>query len=412
MFYRGSKNRFWRVIGLVSGAGLIFFVGAFWGYNRPQAAADVLGLLNPERGRPEEVDFAPFWEAWRIVEEKHFSPPDVQQRVWGAVNGLIGSLKDPYSSFLLPEEKKIFEEEINGNFGGIGAEIGVRDNFLTVIAPLKDTPAQRAGVLAGDKIVEIDNRSTVDLRVDEAIKLIRGEVGTSVKLKLLRGENRQVIEITITRGWVNIPTIDTKYLPGGVFFIKLHNFGAASLSLFREAMREFLTSGQTKLILDLRGNPGGFLEAAVETASWFLLVGKPVVIEERADGEKTFVYRSRGYNVLPAKTKMVVLIDRGSASASEIVAAALAEHGQATLVGEPSFGKGSVQELIQLADGTALKITTARWLTPAGNNFSDKGLAPDVLIERGLVNYNNSVVEKKGEEEDGALKKALEILKQ
>jgi carboxyl-terminal processing protease len=279
-----------------------------------------------------------------------------------------------------PDEAKDFDEDISGSFGGVGFEMGIRDNVLTVIAPLKGTPAERAGVLAGDRILKIDGRSTHDMNIDEAVRAIRGEVGSTVELTLAREGVSDYIVLPVTRDTIDIPTLDTKLRDDQVFVISLYNFGATANSQFRSAMREYLASGARGLVIDVRGNPGGYLEGAVDIASWFLPVGKVIVSEEYGDGSKPTVHRSKGYDVVPDDQRIAVLVDGGSASASEILAGALSESGRAKLIGERTFGKGSVQEVVPLTPDTSLKITVARWLTPNGRSLSDAGLDPDLVV--------------------------------
>lgn len=375
--------------------GGVFALGVVVGYaNRPQVQK-VAGLLNKESiavSPDTMVDFSPFWETWNVIDNKFMpadgeatsTPPqdpkkELQKRVWGAIGGLVDSLGDPYSVFMPPSEAKIFEENIQGNFGGVGMEIGIRDTILTVIAPLKDTPAERAGLLSGDKILAIDDKSTQKMSVDEAVQLIRGEVGTKVKLTVKRekdDDKKDPFDVEVERAVITIPTIDTEKRADGTFVIKLYNFSAASPELFREALREFVLAESDKLILDLRGNPGGYLEAAVDMASWFLPAGKVVATEDFGAARDPVVYRSKGYNIFNDKLKMTILVNQGSASASEILAGALSEHGKAVLVGETTFGKGSVQELIKITPEASLKLTIAHWLTPDGTWISKGGIKP------------------------------------
>ena len=278
------------------------------------------------------------------------------------------------------------------------------DDVLTVIAPLKDTPAEKAGVQAGDKIIAIDDTFTAKLTVDESVNLIRGEGGTPVKLTIVRDGEKEPIEIEIIRGRIEIPTIKTTSRDDGIFVIELYSFTATSPALFKNALREFIKSGDNRLVLDLRNNPGGYLDAAVDIASWFLPVGKIVVRETSRDPAlEEKVYRSKGYDIFNKNLKFVILINQGSASASEILAGALSEYGKATLVGEKSFGKGSVQELIPIDKNSSLKITVAKWLTPNGVSISKNGLTPDIKVE-----FTKEDFEAK---KDPQLEKAVEVLK-
>ena len=357
-------------------------------------------------GGDPPADFEQFWRAWNIINEKYVPPKKSdpitnQEKVWGAISGLAGSLGDPYTFFLPPQEKSLFEQDVSGFFGGVGMQIGMKDDLLTVIAPLKGSPAERAGIQKGDKILVIDGATTTNMTIDKALYLIRGEIGKPVVLTLLHEGNDEPYVVTIIREEIKVPTIETKR-EGDVFVISLYGFPATGAELFRGALREFVQSGADKLVLDLRGNPGGYLEVAVDMASWFLPQGKVVVREEEKSGEGQ-IYRSKGYNVFGDDFRFVILVDGGSASASEILAAALKEHGIATLVGTKTFGKGSVQELVPITEDTSLKVTIAHWITPNGNSFSEEGIEPNVVVE-----ITKEQVER---EEDPQLKKAVELVR-
>ena len=393
-----------RNLNVVLTVGLFFVLGIYIGFSNRPAIEKVIGLSNKENPLTVQTDFSPFWKVWNIIDEKYPKADGItaQNRIYGAISGLIGSLNDPYSVFFTPEETKDFEDEIAGNFTGIGMEVGIKDKVLTVIAPLKDTPAYRANIKPGDKILKINKTVTSGLSIEEAIKLIRGERGTSVTLTIFREGNRDPIEVTMIRDIINIPTLDTELRPDGIFVIKLYSFSANSANLFRNAVKQFSGSGTDKLLLDLRGNPGGDLDAAVDMSSWFLPSGKTIVTEDYGENRKPEVFRSRGYNVFSDKLKFVILIDSGSASASEILAGAMQDHDRAKLVGEKSFGKGSVQEVVNVTSDTILKITVAKWLTPNGNLIAEVGLTPDYLIE-----FTKKDSEDK---KDPQLEKAVQIL--
>ncbi len=391
-------------IGKILLIALLFFLGIYIGFNNRPEIEKVIGLSNKENIIANKTDFSSFWKVWNTIDEKYptASKTTNQERVYGAIAGLVNSLNDPYSVFFNPEETKSFEDEIAGNFTGVGMEVGIKDKILTVIAPLKDTPAYRANIKPGDKILKINNVMTSDLSIEKAIKLIRGEKGTTVMLTILRKENKDPLEIKIIRDIINIPTLDTEFRKDGIFIIKLYSFSANSANLFRNAIKNFISSGTDKLILDLRGNPGGYLDSAVDISSWFLPSGKIIVTEDYGDNKKPEIFRSKGYDVFNEKLKFIILINNGSASASEIVAGAMQDHGRAKLVGEKSFGKGSVQEAIKITSDTLLKITVAKWLTPNGSLITEKGLIPDYLVE----------ITKKDLEDkkDSQLDKAVELL--
>ncbi|OGI64549.1 hypothetical protein A3H53_02615 [Candidatus Nomurabacteria bacterium RIFCSPLOWO2_02_FULL_40_10] len=397
-----SKTRY--IVGVVLLVSISFLLGVSFGKNSRPEIEKVTDLSNKETQVATDADFSPFWKVWNTINEKYPKAEEItdQDRVYGAISGLMDSLNDPYSVFFAPEEAKSFEDEIAGNFSGVGMEVGIKDKILTVIAPLKDTPAYRANIKPGDKILKIDEKVTSSLGIEEAIKLIRGEIGTSVALTIFREGEKNPKEIKIVRGIINIPTLDIELRTDSVFVIKLYSFSANSTNLFRNALKQFSESKTNKLLLDLRGNPGGYLDAAVDIASWFLPKGKTVVIEDYGDDKKPEIFRSKGYDVFNENLKFVILIDNGSASASEIVAGAMQDHGKAKLVGAKSFGKGSVQEPIKITPDTLLKITVAKWLTPNGNLIEKKGLTPDYPVEITQKDLDNK--------KDPQLDKAVEIL--
>ena len=376
--------------------------GIYVGYERRPAIEKVKSIIGQETQKPQEVDFSQFWEVWGELEEKFVDRAtiDRKQLVYGAIGGLVKALGDPYTVFLPPRETKLFREDVRGSFGGIGAEIGIRKEVLTIIAPLKGSPAERAGLKAADKILKINATTTADLSLEEAVSYIRGPIGTQVTLTISR-EDEDTREVAITRETIVVPIIETSRKGDGIFSIHLLSFNGSSPLEFRRAIREFLIAGDKKLILDLRSNPGGFLDAAVDIASWFVPAGEVVAREKTADGSEV-LYRSSGHRLLE-DTPVVVLVDQGSASASEIVAGALRDARGAKLVGDKTFGKGSVQEVDDLSGGASLKITIAKWLTPKGTSINDKGLEPDIKVE----------VKKKDTEagKDPVLEKGIEILK-
>lgn len=398
-----SKIRYTALVVLLSA--LFFVWGIYLGaQNRPEIEK-VLGIAHKETTVATTADFDLFWKAWNTINEKYPKADGVsdQEKVYGAISGLVDSLEDPYSVFFSPEKAKMFEEEIAGSFTGVGMEVGMKDKVLTVIAPLKDTPAYRAGIKSGDRIIKIDETSTANLSMDGAIKLMRGEPGTPITLTILREGVKDPIVLEIVRDVINIPTLETELRDDGVFIIKFYSFSLNSPRLFRDAIKTFADAKTDKLILDLRGNPGGYLSAAVETSSWFLPKGKTVLVEDYGEEEEKITYRSKGYDVFTDKLKFVILIDGGSASASEIVAGAMQDYKIGKLVGEKSFGKGSVQEAIKLSPDTLLKITVAKWFTPNGNSLSENGLTPDYEVER----TTEDIKAKK----DPQLDKAVEVLK-
>lgn len=397
-----------------------FGLGVWFGYDHRPAVEKVLNVAGKEPPlRYQDVDFDLFWDVWARVEEKYVdkSKLDREKMVYGAIAGLVRALKDPYSDFFTPEISKQFQEDVRGSFSGIGAEIGIRKNILTIISPLKNSPAERAGLKAGDKVFKIDETAALDLALDEAVRLIRGEKGTAVKLTIVRDGLDQAKEIKIVRDTIKIESVTTEAkelasggkgtpeekekLPEDVFVITLNHFNEDAATAFRKAVREFYATNSKKLVLDLRNNPGGYLQVAVDIASWFLPAGEVVVQERFADGSKE-LHRSSGYRLFE-NVPTVVLINEGSASASEILAGALRDARNSKLIGAKSFGKGSVQEVVPLPKDAALKITIAKWLTPKGDEIDGKGLEPDIKVE--LPEDREKI---KG---DPVMKKALEVIK-
>jgi carboxyl-terminal processing protease len=372
------KNQ-WMAAGVLAVVALAFSVGLYTGVseiNHNRAAAATV-VANPN------VDLSQFWQAWVVLDQNFVNAhgsttPSQQDKIYGAIAGLVDSYGDPYTVFLPPSDAQVFNDDISGSFGGVGMDMGEKDGAVAVIAPLKGSPAEKAGIHSGDIVVAIDGTSTDGMSVDQAVKLIRGPVGSKVTLTVVRAGTPQPLSISIVRATINIPVIDTKD-QGGIFTISLYSFSQNSADLFRGALRQFFLSGDTKLILDLRGNPGGYLDAAVDMASYFLPVGDVVVTEDFKGKAQNVAHRSVGYNVFAnKKLSMAILVDQGSASASEILAGALQQHGVAKLVGTRTFGKGSVQQLVDLGGGAELKVTVARWLTPNGTSISDGGLTPDI----------------------------------
>lgn len=374
----------------LSGIALIF-AGFFGGYLFAEYRSGT-SAQSSLSSAPQGVDLGPAWMAWNIINEK-FVPAAVatstpiatttaalnQQKVYGMISGLAASLNDPYTYFLPPQENTQFSQDMSGSFEGVGMQIEVKNGVITVVSPLKDTPAEKAGIKADDEILEIDGKSTEGMDTDVAVQLIRGPRGTQVALMVLRDGWATPREIKVTRDVINVPEVETKARPDGVFVISLATFTANSPDLFRGALRDFVASGDHKLILDLRGNPGGYLDAAVDIASWFLPSGKVVVTEDYAGHADNIVHRSLGYDVFNNNLKMVVLVDKGSASASEILSDALRYYGVAKLVGTNTYGKGSVQELVEITPDTSLKLTVARWLGPDGIQIPRTGLIPDIV---------------------------------
>lgn len=336
-------------------------------------------------------------------EESYANLSKEDRRIYGAIKGMVESEGDPYTAFFPPKEAKLFETEIKGKFGGVGMEVGKSNGIITVIAPIVNSPAEKAGIKAGDKIISIDGKTTAGMSIDTAVSLIRGVEGTTVKLGVYREGEDKPLEFSVVRDIIKLPTLDHKYDSANrTYVIKVHSFSEEVSPLFKDAMLGFQKSGARKLVLDLRGNPGGYLDAAVDMVSWFIPQGKVIVSQDYGKKRPQEYLRSLGYGELGSGVKMAVLVDGGSASASEIVAGALQDYGIATIVGQKTFGKGSVQEYMKITENTGLKVTIARWLTPKGKSISVNGLTPDVESRSTEEDVKNKV--------DAQYKKAVEIL--
>jgi len=318
-------------------------------------------ITNKNKGEDSAVDFSLFWEVWDLLGEKYVDADelDVHKLFYGAINGMLRASGDPYTTFFNPEENKKFNDDIHGSFEGIGAEIGIKGGILTVITPLKDTPAENSGLRPGDKILEIDGENTAEMSIDQAVDMIRGPKGTDVILTIFRNGDEDTREITVTRNTINVKSVEFEIKDNNIAYIELSRFGLDSKKDFNKILENTAVTNAKGLILDLRNNPGGFLDVSVEIASKFIPKGKMVVVEEDREGKKKELFTSGGDQLSNIET--VVLINEGSASASEILAGALRENRENVIIlGKKSFGKGSVQELIPLPQSSAVKITVAK----------------------------------------------------
>jgi len=358
--------------------------------NIPVKISNVV-LENKISNTDNTVDFSLFWNTWDLLKNKYVDSQslDARKLVYGAIRGMLEATGDPYTTFFDPEENKRFGEDISGNFEGIGAELGVKGGILTVIAPLQDTPADKAGLRAGDKIIKIDGKTTGDMSIEDAVGQIRGPKDTSVVLTIFRDGSKDTQEISIVRNIISVKSVVLTFKEDNIANIEVTKFGDDTDSGFSQAIAKVSASHAKGLIIDLRNNPGGYLETAVTVASKLIPKGKIVVIEEGSNKKQEKMY-TRGGDVASG-IETVVLINEGSASASEILAGALKENRtNVTLVGKKSFGKGSVQEFIKTAQGTAAKITIAHWLTPNGNKINELGIKPDVEVELTNEDYANN----------------------
>ena len=349
----------------------------------------------------QEVDFQQFWDTWDAMARLYLdkSKLDPQKMVYGAISGMVRSVGDPYTVFLDPEQNKEFEQDINGTYEGVGLQIGYQKERLVVIAPLKDTPAEAAGIRAGDAILSIDGKETFDMALFDAVAKIRGPLGTQVTLTLTRDGYESSFDVTLTRAQITVKTVDLTLREDGLAYLKVSRFGDQTAAEWDEAIKQIVAAQSKGIILDLRNNPGGYLSGAVYLASEFLSAGT-VVVEQEGSGE--FLTFEVNHAASLPKTPLVVLINKGSASASEIVAGALQVRKRATLVGEQSFGKGTVQRVEELPSESALHVTTAKWLLPDKESIDGVGLKPDTVVEMKEEDFQQN--------KDPQLEKAVEVL--
>ncbi len=319
-------------------------------------------------------------KVWSSIQQRYLRAPQKSSALYyGALKGIVDSLEDPYSVFLDPEMTEAFTTELEGTFDGIGAEIGFKDKQLTVIAPLPDSPAARVGIKAGDAIIAIDGTDTENLALPEAIAMIRGPKGTTVTLHIIRASLEEPFTVTITRDNITLESVRWEMLDNQVAYLQITHFDSRVTASFDNAVREAVIENPRGVILDLRDNPGGYLDAAVQIAGRFLAESGTVIVSERFNTGEEKKYQSDAQGTL-SNIPMVVVVNTGSASASEIVAGALQDYGRATIIGETTFGKGTVQDYEQFDDGSSLKLTVAEWFTPKGRSISERGIEPDILV--------------------------------
>jgi carboxyl-terminal processing protease len=330
--------------------------------------------------QPQDVDFGVFWEVWNAIETRfYYDLPQEDVRMYGAIDGLLKTLDDPYTGFVTPDVARILREDNTGTFEGIGAYVEeAPEGGVHLIRVFEDSPAEKAGLLSGDVIVAVDGQDITDMILNEALLLIRGPAGTEVTLTVFREGETELLDFTAVRGEIEIPTVETKMLEGDIGYVALFEFNSRSSARLEAATEDLIKQGAKSLILDLRNNPGGFLDQSVNVADLFLAKGL-VLIQRDVDGN---VVEHTSRNGDPFEDiPLVVLINGNSASASEIVAGAIQDRQRGTLIGETSFGKGSVQLLFDLSDGSQLRVTYANWFTPNDNSISAQGITPDIIVE-------------------------------
>jgi carboxyl-terminal processing protease len=358
--------------------------------------------LNREMNKSDSIEFTEFWDVWDKIKQNYVKDNISEQDLfYGAIQGMVYALGDPYSMFFTPTITDEFTKDLSGELEGIGAEIGKKGDRLLIIAPLPDSPAEKAGLRPGDEIIKINDEITIGFDTNIAVSKIRGDAGTEVILMIHREGEEELKEIKITRAKIDVPSIFFKWEEGQIANFRVLQFNTDLEDTFDKAVKQAIKGGAKGIILDLRNNPGGFLDGAVYMAGEWMDNGQTIVTEKGRDGNEK-KHLSEGKKRLKG-LPTVVLVNGGSASASEIVAGALKDLGLAKVIGTQTFGKGSVQDFEVFNDGSSLKLTVAEWLTPNGDNINQQGITPDIIVEE---NWDNDKVG-----EDTMINKALEVLK-
>lgn len=373
-----DRMRKWITVSFFVTLAAVMIFAAGFGVGRYSSPA--LGYVANDLPAEQQARFRVFWEAWRILENEfyHTEPLDYQEMIYGATKGLVRSLGDSHTTFLTPTESRIFSEDVQGTFEGIGAEIDERDGHFVIVRPLPNSPAERAGLRPNDEVLQVDGVSVEGLELIHVIALIRGPRGTVVRLLILREGEPEPFEVSIRRETIEMATVESEIRPDGIAYLRLYEFNDVAGKRLEAALHDLVRQNPRGLILDLRGNPGGFLHVAQRLASQFLSDGI-VLIERDRDGHETQHPVKKGG--LAVSVPLVVLVDRGTASASEIVAGALQDYGRAVLIGERTFGKGSVQKAFMLSDSSSLRVTVTHWYTPKGRQIEGQGLTPDIEVK-------------------------------
>jgi carboxyl-terminal processing protease len=358
-------------VGYALGSGQLYFTGAVPNFSTESAR------------QPSGVSLNNFWRVYNDVTGNFDGKVNRQKLIEGATEGMVQSLGDPYSDFFNSSESQDFNNQLAGKVEGIGAEVGTKNGVITVIAPLDGSPSQKAGIKPGDQILKINGKSTDSMPLSNAVEAIRGPKGSKVTLTIHRAGLDQPQDFVITRDVITVPSVSEKTVQSNIADIQITEFGNDTTQAFTTTIAKVASQNPRGIILDLRGNPGGFLTAAVSVGSQFIPQGK-VIVQERQQGKlHDQLTAEPGGRFTSSRVPLAVLVDGGSASASEIVAGALQDYHRGWLIGQQTFGKGSVQNLINLPSGTSLKLTVAHWFTPAGHGINGKGLTPNQVVESG-----------------------------
>lgn len=382
--YLQEKSSVPKILGFVILILFVFALGWHVGLSQTQEpAVRVASEEQTARSGKEKVDMQLFWDVWGILASKYVDPQalNFKEMVYGAIRGMVFSLDDPYTTFLTPKENKEFQDGLEGMLEGIGAELTLRNEQLTVVSPLKNSPAKRANLQPEDVILKIDGVEVEEYTFEQSVMKIRGPRGTQVVLTIARKGKAQTFDVKLTRETINIDSVEWK-MSGDIAIIEINQFGGKTLEEFSRSISQILPKHPKGIILDLRFNGGGYLEGAVDIVSEFLESGKVVSVKRRRAEEDEVIYVNGKARM--ATVPMAVLVNKGSASASEIVAGAIRDHKRGVIIGEQTFGKGTVQEVENLVDGSSLRLTVAKWFTPNDINISEVGIKPDIVIERTL----------------------------
>ena len=393
-----------KILGLIILVLFVFALGWHVGANQVLQNGDKY-IIEKQISRTdgyEKVDMQLFWDVWSLLASKYVDPQalDYKNMIYGSIRGMVFSLEDPYTTFLTPKEHKEFQDGLEGTLEGIGAELTLRHGLITIISPLKNSPAKRAGIQPEDIILQIDGEDVENFTFEQAVMKIRGPAGTEVVLTIVRKGHPEPFDISIIRETINISSVEWQMIDG-IALIELNQFIAKTKEEFSKAISEILPKRPKGIVLDLRYNGGGFLDGAVDIVSEFIEKGEVVSVKKRDPEEDEVIYVNGKARVV--SIPLVVLINKGSASASEIVAGAIRYHGRGIIIGESSFGKGTVQEVENLIDGSSLRVTVAKWYTPNNVNISEVGIVPDIEVERTIEDFEA--------DRDPQLDAALEYLK-
>lgn len=396
----GKKFSFGHFLVVIIAIGFIFYIGYSTGLNQNSQLTGSSSVVNRQINASNDLDFALFWQVWDTVKNNHFDQPvDERELFYGAIRGMVSAIGDPYSNYFDPDLARQFNQDLEGSFYGIGAEIGLRDGLVTIISPLSGSPAEKAGLQSGDKILAVDEEDATEWTVHKAVSKIRGELGVPVTLTILREGEEDVLDIEITRDEIIIESVVADDLGDGILHIQVRQFNEETTRYLNQITKEALQGDLRGIVLDFRNNPGGLLGQALNVAD-FWIDDKVVTIERTRHGD---IPLSSNSGAILADIPTVVLVNGGSASASEILAGALQDYSLAKIIGEQTFGKGSVQEYRTFPDGSAVKVTIAKWLTPNEHFIDEVGIMPDQIVELTLEQFNVG--------EDPQLEAALDYLK-